>query len=99
MERFVKFEIHEYMDLHPSINIITFIADSLDEITHQAMEYAKQMNSNYSGGTTRFVEIMSANDARQYLDSEIAKIKHPDDADREWINSVNELYVKCYGEV
>lgn len=99
MERFVKFEIHEYMDLHPSINIITFIADSLDEIKNKAMEYAKWMNSNYSGGTTRFVEIMSANDARQYLDSEIAKIKYPDDADREWINSVNELYVKCYGEV
>ena len=64
MERFVKFEIHEYMDLHPSINIITFIADSLDEIKNKAMEYAKQMNGNYSGGTTRFVEIMSANDAR-----------------------------------
>ena len=46
MERFVKFEIHEYMDLHPSINIITFIADSLDEIKNKAMEYAIQMNSN-----------------------------------------------------
>lgn len=50
----------------------------------------------YSGGGTTFVKVLSASEAREYLDKEIAKISHPDSADKEWIEKVNNLYNKCY---
>lgn len=96
MEKFVKFEIHDYMDMYPGFTVITFKGNNLDEIRANAISYANHMNENYSGGTTKFVKVMSANEAREYLDEQIASIINPDSADKEWIEDMNNLYTKCY---
>lgn len=44
-----KFLTHEYMDMYPELLFKTF--NSIEE----AREFAKQMNANYTGGTTEFV--------------------------------------------
>ena len=96
MERFVEFEIHEYMDMYPEKGVRTFIGETEEEIETTAKAWAENMNKNYSGGTTRIIKVMSSEEARAYLDAEIAKIKNPDDGDKEWIEKVNSLYTSCY---
>lgn len=44
-----KFLTHEYMDMYPEVLFKTF--GSIEE----AREFTKQMNANYSGGTTELV--------------------------------------------
>lgn len=70
--------------------------ENLEQITENSREYAKQMTKLYSGGPTSFIKVMSAKEARMYLDTEIAKIKRPDSADKDWIEEVNKLFNKCY---
>ena len=96
MEKFVEFELHEYMDMYPQKQVITMKGENLEQITENSREYAKQMTKHYSGGPTRFIKVMSAKEARMYLDTEIAKIKRPDSADKDWIEEVNKLFNKCY---
>lgn len=96
MEKFVKFEIHDYMDMYPRFTVITFKGNNLDEIRANAISYANHMNENYSGGTTKFVKVMSADEARKHVDGQIAAITNPDAADKLWFEEMNNLYNKCY---
>lgn len=98
MERFVKYETHDYMDEFPDECVRTFLGETEKEIETNAKAWCKHMNENYSGGTTKFIKVMSAKEARAYLDAEITKIKKPDSADKEWVKDVNALYNKCYTE-
>lgn len=96
MEKFVEFELHEYMDEHPQKQVITMKGENLEQIEENSKKYAEQLTRNYSGGPTRFIKVMSAEEARVYLDTEIAKITNPDDGDKCWMETVNNLYTQCY---
>ena len=99
MEKFVKFQTHDYMDMYPSDYVRTFIADDLGGIKLEAIKYAQHMNRNYSGGTTKFICVMDAQEAKSFIDGEITKEKEnwaPDS--QEWIDRITNLYNKCYGE-
>lgn len=97
MEKFCEFRLHEYMDMYPTTHVRTFIADSLNEIEVRAKKYAQRMNGNYSGGTTTFIKVMNAEEARKHLDNIIADEKrHWQSDSQSWIDSMEELYSKCY---
>lgn len=97
MERFCKFYVHDYMDMYPRTSVRTFSGEDLESIKEEALQYQNHMRQMYSGGETTFVKVLSAAEAREYLDKEIAKISHPDPEDKEWIGKVNNIYNKCYG--
>lgn len=98
MEKFCKFYVHDYMDMYPRTTVRTFLGEDLESIRTAALQYQNHMRQAYSGGDTTFVKVLSASEAREYLDKEIAKISYPDSADKEWIEKVNNLYNKCYVE-
>lgn len=96
MQRFCHFESHDYMDMYPEVVVQVIKGNTLEDVLTHAKEFAVHMNKEYSGGTTKFVRIMEASEAREFLDKQIAKIKHPDSADKDWIENVNNLYNQCY---
>ena len=99
MERFVEFEIHEYMDMYPRTEVRTWKGDDEASIGQDAKSWATAMNQNYSGGTTRFVSVMTAEDAKNYLNEQIIKEKADWQEDsQEFIDKITNLYNKCYGE-
>lgn len=99
MEKFCEFQIHEYMDLYPEKYVRTFIADDESAIGTEARMWAKRMNENYSGGTTTFVCVMSAEEARAYAEGLIKEeMDNPRDDSGEFIDHVKRLYNKCYEE-
>ena len=85
MEKFVKFQTHDYMDMYPCDYVRTFIADDLGSIKLEAIKYAQHMNQNYSGGTTKFIRVMDAQEAKSFIDGEIAKEKE------NWVSDSQEL--------
>lgn len=99
MEKFVLFKIHEYMDMYPEKYVRTFIADDEDAIRKEAVKWAKHMDTNYSGGTTSFVCVMSAAEARAYAEGLIKEeMDNLRDDSGEFIDHVKRLYNKCYEE-
>ena len=72
----------------------------------EAQNYADHMNKNYSGGTTRFVRVLTKEEAIQYTLNEIRDvIKRPtvtrsdgslDSVDVEFITNILEELEKCY---
>ena len=99
MERFVKFELHEYMDMYPTEEVRTWGGNDETQIKVEAESWARVMNQRYSGGTTRFVCIMSAEQAKDYVDRQIDKEKKNWQSDsQEFINHITNLYNKCYEE-
>lgn len=99
MRKFVEFEIHEYMDMYPSSSF-----RAMEE--SEAQNFADHMNKNYSGGTTRFVRVLTKEEAIQHTLNEIRDvIKRPtvttkdgslDGIDVEFIITLLEELDKCY---
>lgn len=99
MEKFCEFQIHEYMDMYPEKYVRTFIADDEDAIRTEAIKWADYMKHNYSGGTTSFVCVMSAEEARAYAESLIKEeMDNPRDDSKEFTDHIKNLYNKCYKE-
>ena len=98
MERFVKFEIHEYMDMYPQVKAMHFIGDTKEIIEYDAKAFAEDMNAHYSGGTTTFIKIMSAEEAKKYVDDSIAyeKTHWDDETSEDFVTQLTELYERCY---
>jgi hypothetical protein len=69
MELFCKFKVHEYMDMYPRDHVRTFIAEDEEAIKKEAIRYAQHMNQNYSGGTTRFIKVMTKEEAEAHVKS------------------------------
>ena len=100
MEKFVKFERHEYMDMYPEAHVRTFIADDMEGIVNEAKKWADYMNSNYSGGTCRFEKVMTTEEAKAHVDSLVDyEKKHWQDDSQEFIDKITNLYNKCYETV
>lgn len=106
MEKFCLFEIHEYMDMYPSNEVRTFKGADEDEITLHALYWADHMTRNYSGGTTRFVKVMTKVEAADFMVNEFKKClmtaQLPDDMNiRAALKVTSEnnikLFFDCYG--
>lgn len=98
--KFYQFECHDYMDLHPTIQVNVF------ENEEKAKEFASHMNRSYSGGTTRYVKEMTAQEAAEFLANEFKAAlldrKWPDeDAKEEALRVASEknvdFFLECYG--
>ena len=99
MRKFIEFEIHEYMDMYPQSSF-----RAMEE--SEAQNFADHMNKNYSGGTTRFVRVLTKEEATQHVLKEIKDvIDRPtvtrsdgslDSVDVEFINTLLEELEKCY---
>lgn len=90
MKKFCVFEIHEYMDLKPSTTI-----RAMEE--NDARSFAKRMNENYSGGTTKFVKVMTTKEATEHVKSVIAgEVKAWQSDSIEFIGDIINLFKECY---
>lgn len=97
MELFCKFEVHEYMDMYPRDHVRTFIAKDEETIKKEAIRYAQHMNQNYSGGTTRFIKVMTKEEAEAHVKSICDyEDKHPQPDSEEFKQEMWNLFYKCY---
>lgn len=86
------------MDMYPRDHVRTFIADDEESIRKEAIRYAQHMNREYSGGTTKFIKVMSKDEAKKHIDKLIAEEMREAHPDHEFIEQVTALYNKCYNE-
>ena len=95
MRKFVEFEVHDYMDMYPRSSY-----RAMEE--SEAQNFADHMNKNYSGGTTRFVRVLTKEEAIQHT---LNEIKRPtvttsdgslDSVDVKFISTLLEELEKCY---
>jgi hypothetical protein len=99
MKRFVKFSVHEYMDMHPCTEVMLYEGDSLESITTKAKEWAEDMSRAYSGGITTFKGILTAQEAFDWFKKEIQSMKYPCKSDLEWIKKTIDAITECYPEI
>lgn len=100
MEKFVLFEIHDYMDEFPRDYVRIFKGQSEEDIKANAIKYASSMSLNYSGGTTEFIKVMTAEEAWREVEKIIDReSKNPAEDSEECIERAEKLYSKCYGEL
>ena len=96
MKRFVMFLIHEYMDEFPEKHIRMMEGESEDSIRETAVAFAEHMNRNYSGGTTTYIGLMTAQEAKSHIESLIDDPKYGRCSDEEEVKFW-EMYEECYG--
>ena len=99
MRKFIEFELHDYMDMYPTSS---FIAMEESEV----QDYTDYMNKNYSGGTTRFVRVLTKEEATEHILKEIKSVikrptvTNPDGSlhsiDVKFIATLLEEFEKCY---
>jgi hypothetical protein len=97
MELFCKFEVHEYMDMYPRDHVRTFIAEDEEAIKKEAIRYAQHMNQNYSGGTTRFIKVMTKEEAEAHVKDVIAyEDAHPQEDSEDFKKEMLDILHRCY---
>lgn len=97
MEKFCLFELHEYMDMYPQKKVMTFCGETEEDIVSNASIWAKEMSTIYSGGPTKFIKVMSKEEAKSHIQSLVDYEKeHPQDDSETFIQEVWNLYYKCY---
>ena len=97
MEKFVLFKVHEYMDMYPREEVVTFSGENEDEIRSNALNWAKEITENYSGGPTRFVKVMSKEEAKKHVEKLVRHEEvYPQDDSETFIREMWNLYYKCY---
>lgn len=97
MEKFVLFELHEYMDMYPKKHVMTFKGNDEEDIASNASMWAKEMTRNYSGGPTRFIKVMSKEEAKAHVESLVKyEDEHPQDDSETFKQEMWNLYYKCY---
>ena len=97
MEKFVAIEYWDYMDMHPNTEVRTFIGDDEKSLKENVDDFVAHMKSHWCSGTTRLIGIMTAEEAKKYIDEQIAK-EHQNwqDDSQEFIDRITNLYKKCY---
>lgn len=65
MKRFVEFSLHEYMDEHPTQQVLIMEGKNLEAIENTSKEYAADISKVYSGGSTSFVKVWTKEEARE----------------------------------
>lgn len=97
MKRFVEFSLHEYMDEHPTQQVLIMEGKNLEAIESASKEYAADISKVYSGGSTSFVKVWTKEEAREWIDRNKVQIgEDPSSEDKEWINSIEDIFYTCY---
>ena len=97
MKRFVEFSLHEYMDEHPTQQVLIMEGKNLEAIESASKEYAADISKVYSGGSTSFVKVWTKEEAREWIDKNKAQIgENPSSEDKKWINSIEDIFYTCY---
>ena len=97
MKRFVEFSLHEYMDEHPTQQVLIMEGKNLEAIESASKEYAAGISKVYSGGPTSFVKVWTKEEAREWIDRNKAQIgEDPSSEDKEWIDSIEDVFYTCY---
>lgn len=97
MKRFVEFSLHEYMDEYPTQQVLIMEGKNLEAIESTSKEYAADISKVYSGGSTSFVKVWTKEEAREWIDRNKAQIgEDPSSEDKEWINSIEDIFYTCY---
>lgn len=96
MKRFVKFIVHEYMDMYPRTEMRIYEGDSLESITAKAKEWAENMTKAYSGGPTTFEGVLTDQEAFKWLKKEIQSMEYPCKSELEWIKKTIDTLMECY---
>ena len=97
MKRFVEFSLHEYMDEHPTQQVLIMEGKNLEAIESTSKEYAADISKVYSGGSTSFVKVWTKEEAREWIDKNKAQIGDgPSSEDKEWIDSIEDIFYTCY---
>lgn len=95
MKRFVKFSVHEYMDMYPHTEVRMMEGSSIEHITNDALNWAESMTKNYSGGPTHFECIMTKEQANEYVVDTLKRHRYSSEA-REWSVKTLALVDECY---
>ena len=97
MKRFVEFSLHEYMDEHPTQQVLIMEGKNLEAIEGTSKEYVADISKVYSRGSTSFVKVWTKEEAREWIDRNKAQIgEDPSSEDKEWINSIEDIFYTCY---
>jgi hypothetical protein len=96
MKRFVKFSVHEYMDMYSRTEIMVWEGKNEADITAKCKQYAEDLSSAYSGGPTTFGGILTDQEAFDWLKKEIQSMKYPCKSDLEWIKKTIDAITECY---
>ena len=97
MKRFVEFSLHEYMDEHPTQQVLIMEGKNLEAIESTSKEYAADISKVYSGGSTSFVKVWTKEEAREWINRNKAQIgKDPSSEEKEWIDSIEDIFYTCY---
>ena len=97
MKKFVEFSLHEYMDEHPTQQVLIMEGKNLEAIESTSKEYAADISKVYSGGSTSFVKVWTKEEAREWINRNKAQIGEDlSSEDKEWINSIEAIFYTCY---
>lgn len=98
IKRFCLYELHEYMDLHPTKEVRMQEGKDREALREICVRFSRHMNRVYSGGTTKFIKIMSAEEAQKYVQDTIDEEKQRYPGDMEYINKAISMYNEAYPE-
>lgn len=99
MKRFVKIEYHDYMDLHPNVEVRVFEGENQEELAKNVNKFVEHMKSHWCSGTTRLIGIMNESEALKHIEEQIAK-EYSDwkDDSEEFISNICTFFKECYNK-
>lgn len=100
MKKFVEFSLHEYMNEYPTQQVRIMEGENLEAIKSASKKYAEDITKMYSGGPTSFVKVWTREEAKDWINKNIAEIgENPSSEYKEWINTVEEVFYSCYANI
>ena len=97
MELFCEFSVQSPMDMYPTKDVRTFIADSEDNIREAAIKWADQMNHMPCSEHTTFVKIMNKEEAEAHIKHVIAyEDAHPQEDSEDFKKDMLDILHRCY---
>lgn len=97
MELFCKFSVQSPMDMYPTNHVMTFIADSEDNIREAAIKWADQMNHMPCSEHTTFVKVMNKEEAEAHIKDVIAyEDAHPQEDSEDFKKEMLDILHRCY---
>ena len=97
MQKFCEFSLHEWMDEFPQKKVHVFMGDTLESIETKCKVFAADLSRNYSGGPTKFIKIMNAEEAKAFVEEKCAyEDAHPQEDSEEFKTNLKKLWSECY---
>ena len=100
MKRFVEIEYWDYMDMCPRTEVKVFEGSDEENLEKNVNDFVAHMKSHWCSGTTRLIGILSKDEAKKWLDEQVAK-EHQNwqNDSAEFIDKISGLFLECYEKV